>query len=809
MAEAKEKSENDKKPKPRVRPIVRLGILLISHSFIVSVLCCTAGVLALLLLPVLAKNTYISENALMPGSANPMLSNQHVSDGNRLVKDLTSSNLKSSETGICYAHSWYLHDVVSLFPEFLFIDMNHEYEAKVGESQRIIAQYMLDLGAEVSFHKFHPQLNQFHPLHFFSSPDSGMIQENFSCSSYAVNAVGIIRAPRGDGKEAIVLVTPYNSLKSGLGDALSVGIAYSVFSLLTQVTWLAKDIIWLVADSRYGEYAAVSAWLRDYQTPKFSSLSLLNAEVCPDINNLYELKVNSIAGSKLSNNLRRAGTMAAALVLKVGDQSEHFEDTLSIYAEASNGQMPNLDLINVVNYLAVHRQGPRVKVEKLWSLLNSNWLKILGEIFESLGKVAKSLNPAWKFGIPATEYVEGTATLASSLYYQALGVPTGPHGAFRDYQVDAITLEISPRFSSDKFRHNDILLRGGRLIEGVIRSVNNLLEKFHQSFFLYLLTSPSKFVSVGVYMIAFALLIAPLPMVAASLYVDANILGPSSKNDKPSPSTVADTDEQGITIRSWRWLNSAKLVFVVHLWGAIVSLLPYFICQIPDCSPATSFMIWVLLSGVSLLTLYLILASPFNASQGKEWALVKSVTISFVFIGLGLMSVINFATAEIGALLMVPMCLLARPLKLDLRAGSLRSFARMICNLVLGFLAFPPAAFFLLKGMLEGFGDVNVGDFWMWVESLWAWNSATYVFIATQLLQLECYSDGFGIRWLMQDYNELELRHAKKLKQPINAELKCFICHELAKERCKISSKDHIEDALEKDMIALFVLLKS
>ncbi|XP_021299230.1 glycosylphosphatidylinositol anchor attachment 1 protein [Herrania umbratica] len=706
MAETKETSEKDEKPKPRVRPIVRLGIFLISHSFLVSVVCCTAGVLALFLLPVLAKNTYISENALMPGSASPMLSTQHVSDGNKLVKDLTSLDLKSSETGI--------------------------------ESQRVIAQYMLELGAEVSFHKFHAQLNQFHPLHFFSSPDSGIIQENFSCSSYGINTVGIIRAPRGDGKEAIVLVTPYNTLKSDLGEAVSVGIAYSVFSLLTQVTWLSKDVIWLVADSRYGEYAAVAAWLRDYQIPKFSSLSTPNSEMCPDINNLYELKINSIAGSKFSNSFRRAGTMAAALVLKVSDQSEQYEDTISIYAEASNGQMPNLDLINVVNYLAVHRQGLRVKVEKLWSLLNSSWLKSLGEVFESLGKVAKSLNPEWKFGIPATEYVEGTATLASSLYYQALGVPTGPHGAFRDYQVDAITLEISPKYSLDKFRRIDILLRGGRLIEGVIRSVNNLLEKFHQSFFLYLLTSPSKFVSVGVYMIAFALLIAPLPMVAASLYVDANSL--DSKTNKSTPSTIADTGEGGITIRSWRWLNSAKLVFAVHVWGAIVSLLPYFICQIPDSSPTIRFMIWVVLSLISLLTLYSVLASPFscnNTSQEKEWALVKSVTISYVFIGLGLMSVINFATAEIGALLMVPMCLLARPLKFDLRAGSLRSFSRMVCNLVLGLIAFPPAAFFLLKGMLEGFGSVNIGDFWMWVESLWAWNSATYIFIG--MVYLPCW----------------------------------------------------------------------
>lgn len=700
MAETKEKNETDGKPKPRVRPIVRLGILLISHSFLVSVACCTAGVLAMFLLPVLAKNTYISENALMPGSASPMLSNQYVSGGNRLMKDLTSSNVKSSETGI--------------------------------ESQKIISQYMLDLGAEVSFHKFHPQMNHFHPLHFFSSPDSDIIQENNSCSSYGINTVGIIRAPRGDGKEAIVLVTPYNSLKSGLGEALSAGIAYSVFSLLTQVTWLAKDIIWLVADSRYGEYAAVSAWLRDYQTPKFSSLGTLNAEMCPDINNLYELKVNSMTGSKFCNSFRRAGTMAAALVVKVRDQNEQFEDTISIYAEASNGQMPNLDLINVVNYLAVHRQGLRVKVEKLWSLLNSSWLKILGEIFEFLGKIANSLNPEWKFGIPAAEYVEGTATLASSLYYQALGVPTGPHGAFRDYQVDAVTLEILPKFSSDKVRRNDILLRGGRLIEGVIRSVNNLLEKFHQSFFLYLLTSPGKFVSVGVYMIAFALLIAPLPMVAASLYVDASSLG---NNDNSTTPAISNTDERGISIKSWRWLNSAKLVFVVHLWGAIVSLLPYFICQIPDCSPTTSFTIWVLLSVLCLLILYLVL--PSKASQEKEWPLVKSVTISSVFIGLGLMSVINFATAEIGALLMVPMCLLARPLKLDIRAGTLRSFSRIVCNLVLGFIAFPPGAFFLLKGMLDGFGSLNVGDFWMWVESLWAWNSATYLFIA--MVHLPCW----------------------------------------------------------------------
>lgn len=697
-------------PIPKQRPIVRLGIFLISHSFFFSVVCCTAGILALLLLPILAKNTYISENALMPGSANPMLSNQEVLEANRFVKDLIALNSKPRGAGI--------------------------------ESQRLIAQYMTDLGAEVNYHKFHPQVTQFHPLQFFSSSDSRIVEQNISCLSYGVNTVGIIRAPRGDGKEAIVLVTPYNSDKITQGEAISLGIAYSVFSLLPRVTWLAKDIIWLVSDSQHGEYAAVSAWLRDYHMPVFTRLHTGSTETCPDINYLYDVKDNSTAGRKVNDGFKRAGTMAAALVVKVVERSERFDDSLNIYAEASNGQMPNLDLINVVNFLAVHRQGFRVQVEKLRSLLDSKWLKNLGELFESAGQVVRSLNPQWRFGIPAADYTEGIATLASSLYNQALGVPAGPHGAFRDYQVDAITLEISPRASVDRMiRQDDFLLRGGRLIEGVIRSVNNLLEKFHQSFFLYLLTSPSKFVSVGVYMIAFALLVAPLPMVAASLYADATNLNSSQKKEKPTRAATIP-DEPGTTLRSWKWVNAAKKVFVVHLWGSVVSLLPYFICQIPNCSPTVSFIIWFLLSALSFFIMFLILASPFSHAEAsqlhvREWAILKSVTISAIFIGLCLMSVINFSTAEIGGLLMVPMCLMAQPMRHDIRVGSLRTLSRLACNLIFCLIGFPPVTFMLLKGAFEGFHSINVGDFWRWVDSLWAWSSATYLYIGT--VHLPCW----------------------------------------------------------------------
>ncbi|XP_021864035.1 uncharacterized protein [Spinacia oleracea] len=599
-----------------------------------------------------------------------------------------------------------------------------------------------DLGAEVSQFQFYPRPNKFHPLHFFSSHDSDSNQENATCASPAISTVGIVRAPHGDGKEAIILVTAYNAVNPDNGEALSLGVAYSVFSLLTQVTWLAKDIIWLAADSRYGEHEAVAAWLREYYAPTFYSTDKTHTNMCSAKNPHQEIEENHVVGAESFEGLRRAGTMAAALVIKVNVNKDS-QESLSIYAEASNGQMPNLDLINVVNYLAVHRQGLHVRVGKLWSLLESKCLKMIGGTIEFLGNLARSLNPQWGFGIPESEYVEGTATLASSLYAQALGVPTGSHGAFRDYQVDAVTLAISSKASPyNKAKRSEFLLRSGRLIEGTIRSVNNLLEKFHQSFFLYLLTGPSKFVSVGVYMIAFALLIAPLPVVAASLYSDGVPKSDIIKSCASGSSSMNKCNKKS----SWRWLQAAKSVFVIHIWGVVVASLPYFICQIPNGTSFSCGVSWILLSLVSLNICYQVFGSPYSSFKSselhkhkhkQEWGVLKSVMIAAAFIGLSLMSVVNFAAAEIGALLLVPFCLMAHPLKLDMQDLTLKAFSRIACNIVLGLLLFPPLTFFAIQGLSEGFSNIDVGGFWTWVESLWVWNSATYLYVV--LVHLPCW----------------------------------------------------------------------
>lgn len=278
-----------------------------------------------------------------------------------------------------------------------------------------------------------------------------------------------------------------------------------------------------------------------------------------------------------------------------------------------------------------------------------------------------------------------------------------------------------------------------RLVEGVIRSVNNLLEKFHQSFFLYLLTGSSKFVSVGIYMIAFALLIAPLPVVAASLYSDAVTCHPNSDMVESSGSSSSST-ALNISRVSWRWLHAAKSVFVIHIWAVVVALLPYFIDKIPNLTSTTCSLSWIVLSIFTLHTFYNIFGSPYSSihsSHNQEWAVLKSVMIAAAFTGLSLMSVVNFAAAEIGALLLVPFCLMAQPLNLDMENLNVKSVPRIACNMVLGLSLFPPFAFYVMKGLSEGFSSFDIGEFWTWAASLWLWNSATYLYVV--LVHLPCW----------------------------------------------------------------------
>ena len=95
------------------------------------------------------------------------------------------------------------------------------------------------------------------------------------------NVHAIARSPRGDGSEAVVLVTPVSTACistgskcemqtiEGAATALSVGLG--MFEYMTTVQWLAKDFVWLVPDSSCGVVESVSAWMEEYQGMRHDS----------------------------------------------------------------------------------------------------------------------------------------------------------------------------------------------------------------------------------------------------------------------------------------------------------------------------------------------------------------------------------------------------------------------------------------------------------------------------------------------------------------------------------------------------------
>ena len=149
------------------------------------------------------------------------------------------------------------------------------------------------------------------------------------------SVVALVRAARGDGKEALVLATP---LRGDASPALGIGL--HLLGHLARVPWLSRDIIWLAADASVagGMYAAVEAWLAEYQGTD-----------------------GAVAHSHAS--FLRSGALSAALAFDVPPAGF---DELELRAQGTHGALPNLDLVSVVVHtstrgaplrLAGHRAG--------------------------------------------------------------------------------------------------------------------------------------------------------------------------------------------------------------------------------------------------------------------------------------------------------------------------------------------------------------------------------------------------------------------------------------------------------------------
>ncbi|KAH0074935.1 Glycosylphosphatidylinositol:protein transamidase, GAA1 component, partial [Aureobasidium melanogenum] len=158
----------------------------------------------------------------------------------------------------------------------------------------------------------------------------------------------------------------------------------------------------------------------------------------------------------------KAGALQAAIAVDypAGPWGHRFEKLHVVY-DGINGQLPNLDLVNTAVNIAQGQLGITCTIQRMWDHKDS--------------------------------YRERLDTMLRGMMNQAVGHASGPHSVFMPYHVDAITLQTV----GDGW-HDEISL--GRTVESLLRSVNNLLEHLHQSFFFYLLMQANRFVSIGTYL---------------------------------------------------------------------------------------------------------------------------------------------------------------------------------------------------------------------------------------------------------------------------------------------------------------------
>uniref|UniRef100_A0A023GL44 Putative glycosylphosphatidylinositol anchor attachment protein gaa1 n=1 Tax=Amblyomma triste TaxID=251400 RepID=A0A023GL44_AMBTT len=292
------------------------------------------------------------------------------------------------------------------------------------------------------------------------------------------NVYAILRAPRGAGTEAVVLSSPYRMEDSLHGSTLP-GIALMVALakyFRAQGSW-AKDIIFLITEH---ELVGFQAWLDAYH----------DVHTAPGVIDPGMLQA-------------RSGPIQAGINLEL--HSSRIK-RLDLKLVGLNGQLPNLDLFNLVVELCLR--------ESVHTTFH--------------GQVSPYDLP------PFEDWLHSFKTMTAMMAAQATGQPNGGHGLFHRYAIQALTLEgHADGVAVVSVGFDEV----GRVLEGVFSSLNNLLERFHQSFFFYLLPSPRRYVSIGLYSPAFALIGLPGLLKAGVLFL--SLSGDAKSADKASTKETA------------------------------------------------------------------------------------------------------------------------------------------------------------------------------------------------------------------------------------------------------------------------------
>uniref|UniRef100_F6X2H5 Glycosylphosphatidylinositol anchor attachment 1 n=2 Tax=Macaca TaxID=9539 RepID=F6X2H5_MACMU len=361
----------------------------------------------------------------------------------------------------------------------------------------------------------------------------------------------------------------------------------------------AKDIIFLVTEH---DLLGTEAWLEAY----------------------HDVNVTGMQSSPLQG---RAGAIQAAVALEL---SSDVVTSLDVAVEGLNGQLPNLDLLNLFQTFC---QKGGLLCTLQGKLQPQDWTSLDGPL-------------------------QGLQTLLLMVLRQASGRPHGSHGLFLRYRVEALTLRGINSFRQYKYD----LVAVGKALEGMFRKLNHLLERLHQSFFLYLLPALSRFVSIGLYMPAAGFLLLVLGLKALELWMQLHEaeVGLEEPGGAPGPS-VPLPPSQGVGLASL-----VAPLLISQAMGLALYVLPVLGQHVATQHFPVAEAEAVVLT---LLAIYAAgLALPHNTHRvvstqapDRGWMALKLVALIYLALQLGCIALTNFSLGFLLATTMVPAAALAKP----------------------------------------------------------------------------------------------------------------------------------------------------
>ncbi|KAF3077868.1 Glycosyl phosphatidyl inositol protein transamidase complex subunit [Orbilia oligospora] len=392
---------------------------------------------------------------------------------------------------------------------------------------------------------------------------------------------------------------------------------------------------------------------------------------------------HDLHGENIQSLSVKSGAIQGVVVVDYPGAYHRFE-SLHILYDGINGQLPNLDLINTAVQISRDQMGLRTDLQEMWNHDDG--------------------------------YRHRLKTMLRGMVNQALGHSTGPHSSFIPYHIDAITLATH----GDGGWHDEGSL--GRTVESVFRSLNNLLEHFHQSFFFYLLMAPKRFVSIGTYLPAAMLLAVGLTLTAIRLWVDprsrsgeAGVKVEEKEEQKSEKSEKSENVKGGEVVAvnggpKRELFLPMSIVIGVHFCGVI----PFAVFNSVDYKSMSSVFYIFIAASVILPTLISILITLTASPHRLLPAFHLSRCFSLLFLGMFLstLATLNFSLSFLIGLFSLPL-MFART--------TPDSVPLALVNSVLLQLTSPFAALFVVAGYW-GLGVEDIlkeASFGWWVWGMW------------------------------------------------------------------------------------------